>query len=314
METTGYSQPVAAPANQLATMNGASHEIIEAEVVPQFGITLEEAGRRLAEMRTFVQQQMKEGEDYGIIPGTKKPSLWKAGAEKLNMMFGLSPQIEILDKVVCYGNVEGQRPFFAYEIKVALINKRDGRIEAEGVGSANSGEKKYKTQSAFDVANTVFKIAKKRALVDATLSATRASGIFTQDKEDFVADRSNGAAGYRQPQQAQAQQAQARQNQRPQQQQRPQQPRAQQPKYELLGDLRGAKLDWLIECRDWIFADVPTHPQRQEVIDEIARQQEENQARLDAQSHSQASNGNAPNRARDVARGEGGNRRGRAGR
>jgi len=33
--------------------------------------------------------------------------------------------------------------------------------------------------------NTVLKIAKKRALVDATLSVTRSSGLFTQDVEDI---------------------------------------------------------------------------------------------------------------------------------
>lgn len=34
--------------------------------------------------------------------------------------------------------------------------------------------------------NTVLKMAKKRAFVDAVISATRSSGIFTQDVEDFV--------------------------------------------------------------------------------------------------------------------------------
>jgi ribosomal protein S27AE len=34
--------------------------------------------------------------------------------------------------------------------------------------------------------NTVLKMAKKRALVDAVISATRSSGIFTQDVDDFV--------------------------------------------------------------------------------------------------------------------------------
>ena len=36
--------------------------------------------------------------------------------------------------------------------------------------------------------NTVLKMAKKRADVDATISATRSSGIFTQDVEDFIDD------------------------------------------------------------------------------------------------------------------------------
>src|SRR5690606_28333663 len=37
----------------------------------------------------------------------------------------------------------------------------------------------------WSLCNTVLKMAKKRALIDATLSATRSSGIFTQDVEDL---------------------------------------------------------------------------------------------------------------------------------
>lgn len=37
-----------------------------------------------------------------------------------------------------------------------------------------------------DVKNTVLKMAKKRAYVDAVISATRSSGIFTQDLDDFI--------------------------------------------------------------------------------------------------------------------------------
>ena len=38
----------------------------------------------------------------------------------------------------------------------------------------------------FDQVNTLMKMAKKRSYVDATLSATRTSGMFTQDMEDFA--------------------------------------------------------------------------------------------------------------------------------
>ena len=46
-------------------------------------------------------------------------------------------------------------------------------------------ERKYKQQEAFSLANTILKMSKKRALVDAVLSATRSSGLFTQDIEDM---------------------------------------------------------------------------------------------------------------------------------
>jgi len=44
-----------------------------------------------------------------------------------------------------------------------------------------------------DVYNTVLKMAKKRAYVDATLTATAASDFFTQDVEDFAQDRQDEA-------------------------------------------------------------------------------------------------------------------------
>jgi hypothetical protein len=79
--------------------------------------------------------------------------------------------------------------FVHYEIKVTLLNKRTTNVEAEGIGSCNSRERRYKNQDAANIANTILKMAKKRALVDATLSATRASGIFTQDLEDMEIER-----------------------------------------------------------------------------------------------------------------------------
>lgn len=66
-----------------------------------------------------------------------------------------------------------------------LVNKRTGHIEAEGIGSCNTKEKKYCTQNAYNIANTILKMAKKRALIDAVLSATRSSGVFTQDIENL---------------------------------------------------------------------------------------------------------------------------------
>lgn len=40
-------------------------------------------------------------------------------------------------------------------------------------------------EDPFTIVNTLLKMTKKRALIDAVLSSTRASGIFKQDVEDF---------------------------------------------------------------------------------------------------------------------------------
>jgi len=61
------------------------------DVFPDFAVSLEEAGHRVKMLGEFVREHMTEGEDYGVIPGTNaKPTLFKAGAEKLNAIFGLA--------------------------------------------------------------------------------------------------------------------------------------------------------------------------------------------------------------------------------
>lgn len=167
-------------------------QVVPADVFPDFAVTLKEANRRVQLMKEFVREHMVEGEDYGVIPGASpKPTLFKAGAEKLNAIFGLAPIVEITGRVE-----DWDAGFMAYEVKVTLLNKRTQAIEAEGVGHCNSRERKYKSQDAANVANTILKMAKKRALIDATLSATRASGIFTQDLEDVDVNGGNGRSNY----------------------------------------------------------------------------------------------------------------------
>ncbi|HEX8833491.1 MAG TPA: hypothetical protein VF719_04785 [Abditibacteriaceae bacterium] len=182
------------------TTNQQSGSPAEADVFPDFAISLEEAGRRVKMLKEFVRDHMVEGEDYGIIPGASpKPTLFKAGAEKLNAIFGLAPIVEITNRVEDWDS-----GFVAYEIKVTLLNKRTTNIEAEGIGSCNSRERRYKNQDAANIANTILKMSKKRALIDATLSATRASGLFTQDledmdREDFSNNARPAAATYTSP-------------------------------------------------------------------------------------------------------------------
>jgi hypothetical protein len=151
-----------------------------ADVVPGFAISLADAKDRILLLQEFVKDMMVQGIDYGVVPGCPKPCLLKPGAEKLCDIFGFSKRIEVLNR-----QEDWNKGLFAYEVKTTLINKRTSLVEAEGVGNCNSQEKKYKTQDAFSIANTVLKMAKKRALVDAVLSATRSSGLFTQDLEDM---------------------------------------------------------------------------------------------------------------------------------
>lgn len=137
-----------------------------------------------------IQQAVKPGHDIGIIPGTDKPSLLKPGAEKIVMMMGLSSRYEIMDKVEDY-----DKGFFSYNVKCVL--SRNNYDICEGVGNCNSRESKYAKADPYSIANTILKMAKKRAYVDAALSVASLSDIFTQDLEDMPDMRISSGPSHR---------------------------------------------------------------------------------------------------------------------
>lgn len=179
---------------------------------------------RLQEMREqvqlvhrFFQEVMVENQDYGVIPGTDKPTLLKPGAEKLCEFYGFAPTVREVQE-----DSDRETGYYRARVVLALVQRSTGQTVAEGVGEANTYEGRYrwrwvpdfKIPKDLDVSgfkadrrknrngewytsyrlenedpwalwNTVLKMAKKRALVDAALSATRSSGLFTQDAEDL---------------------------------------------------------------------------------------------------------------------------------
>lgn len=72
---------------------------------------------------------------------------------------------------VCWKKKDGCGKKFEADDK-AIIGQSVGRIDNPDI---------------IDIKNTVLKMAKKRAKIDATIGATRSSGIFTQDMEDLAA-------------------------------------------------------------------------------------------------------------------------------
>jgi len=156
---------------------------------------------------------MKKDVHYGIVPGTDKPSLLKPGAEVLMSTFRIAvePKVEDLstdDEI-------------RYRVFCVGTHQTTGTVMGTGLGECSSGEEKYKWRRAVcepefdaapeerkrvkygrkqggghytvqqvrtepsDVANTVLKMAKKRALVDFALTALAASDCFAQDLEDM---------------------------------------------------------------------------------------------------------------------------------
>lgn len=133
----------------------------------------------IGSFQQLVRSQFKQNHDFGVIPGTgNKPTLLKPGAEKIVMLLGLTSEYEVIESTRDF-----EKGFFQYQIKCKLI--KNGTIVTEGMGAANTKERKYLKQDPFSVDNTVLKMAKKRALVDAALLVGSLSDIFTQDIEDM---------------------------------------------------------------------------------------------------------------------------------
>lgn len=181
--------------------------------------------------------------DYGLIPGTQKPTLLKPGAEKLCDFYRYAADFE---PTVEYS--ESGPPIRVLMRCRLHLGSLDGPVVAIGYGEANSWEKRYRYRSGgltcpkcgavgtmtlnptsrgshwcvpdkggcgqnisvedaksaekvekvenpdpFDLANTLVKMAEKRAHIDATLRATATSGLFTQDVEDQPRQRSTPA-------------------------------------------------------------------------------------------------------------------------
>jgi len=225
----------------------------------------------IAQFQAIVRRELKSDLDYGVIPGTNKPTLLKPGAEKLAKLLNCYDDYEIIERIE-----DWDKPLFRYLVRCTLIEMASGTRVSSGLGECNSYESKYryrwveeanlpfgvrkedvksrdgrKTLFEFDFAiekretagkygkprehwdafdkaikdgtarrveketksgkkmfghemtigttqyqvpnpdiydqiNTILKMAKKRALVDAALSAGRLSDLFTQDLEDFA--------------------------------------------------------------------------------------------------------------------------------
>lgn len=133
---------------------------------------------KIGQFQKVVQSQLRQNHDFGVIPGTPKPTLLKPGAEKILMLLGLRSAFEIVDATRDF-----DKGFFQYQVKCSLY--KGDMLITEGLGAANNREKKYLRQDPYTVDNTVLKMAKKRALVDSALLVGSLSDIFGQDLEDM---------------------------------------------------------------------------------------------------------------------------------
>ena len=160
----------------------------------------------VAMVQEVMRAVMKPDVHYGVIPGTDKPTLYKQGAEVLCMAFRVADSYHVEDlstadtvryRVTCTGN-----------------HQTNGIILGSGMGEASSSEEKYKWRKAYDpefnetpanmrrikngkyttkqvrtepadLANTILKMANKRAKIAMTINVTACGDMFGQDLEDM---------------------------------------------------------------------------------------------------------------------------------
>jgi hypothetical protein len=151
-------------------------------------LTLKNVKDRVNLVHNILETVMKKGTHYGEVPGCgKKMVLLKPGADVLAMTFRLVPRFVVERTDLENGHRE-------YSVTCTMTGP-SGEVLGQGVGSASTMEKKYRyrkddsgkkieNEDIADVYNTVLKIAKKRAHIDATLTVTGAADLFTQDLID----------------------------------------------------------------------------------------------------------------------------------
>lgn len=187
--------------NQIATIPQQGRSLTAVDIRAQVNL-----------VQDVMKAVMRQDVHYGIIPGCKQPSLFKAGSEVLLTTFRIAVSVEVEDL--------STDDCIRYRVRTIGTHQGSGVVVGEGIGECSSNEGKYKWRRCYvkqefdatpenrrrikyaeakgrvyenmevrtdpaDLANTVLKMAKKRAQIDLTLTATAASDIFTQDVEDL---------------------------------------------------------------------------------------------------------------------------------
>ncbi len=160
----------------------------------------------VATVQEVMRAVMKADVHFGVIPGTDKPTLLKPGAEVLCMAFRIADSYSIEDL--------SEPDTVRYRVTCTGTHQTTGTILGTGMGEASSAEEKYKWRKAWDdeyeatpanlrriklgkyktkqirtepadLANTILKMANKRAKMAMVLNVTAASDCFSQDLEDM---------------------------------------------------------------------------------------------------------------------------------
>lgn len=204
--------------------------------IEDYAMSIDGLVGQVALIQRVMEKVMKENEHYGKIPGTSKPTLLKPGAEKLCLTFRLNPNYDIIEKIrekdfIAYTvrcdltHIISQTPIAS---GIGSCNSRESKYRYHSQSTGKPVPKEYwdtrdpatlggpqysprkkdgkwiifeqiENANPWDLDNTLIKMACKRALIAATLNATAASDIFTQDIEDMPPEIVNAEIVQEQP-------------------------------------------------------------------------------------------------------------------
>lgn len=189
------------------------NEVVQYQSMP---LTAVQVKANVQLIQQVMAETMIKDVHYGVIPGTQKPTLFKAGAEKILSTFRIAAHPKEIEDLSTHDEIR-------YRVKVfGVAMENEQVLFGVGIGECSSNEEKYKWRrpvcdeefnetpddrkrlkwskgygdkpnyqqkqirtNPSDVANTILKMAKKRAQIDMTLTATGASDVFDQDLEDL---------------------------------------------------------------------------------------------------------------------------------
>jgi len=151
--------------------------------------------RRRDDLVELTQKLLRAEVDYGLIPGTHKPTLFKPGAEKLLRWMGLVVDCRLMphSRLDVMGDaldvdVEGVVLHAASQTRLGTLHANCNSQERRYLNAREKG-----AQTLADQKNTIIKMAEKRVVVAAALLYTMASEVYTQDLEDTGAPASETA-------------------------------------------------------------------------------------------------------------------------
>lgn len=98
-------------------------------------LSVDQVMARINKIQEVMKRAMREGEHYGVIPGTDKPTLLKPGAEKLCLTFQLDPEFETEEV--------RQGDHLTIRSKCVLYHIPTGVRVGSGEGSCSTKESKY---------------------------------------------------------------------------------------------------------------------------------------------------------------------------